>query len=133
MNPRYEQVAMRAEHHCEYCHVPEVVFNFPFEVEHIIPFSRGGIDTETNWALSCRSCNLRKAVHINGLDHESQTVVRLFHPRKDRGDDHFQVNTTSGTIIGVTEIGRVTVARLEINSELQIEARRKWMLLGLFP
>ncbi len=48
MNPRYVQVALRAGHRCEYCHAPEVVFNFPFEVEHIIPVSRCGLDTESN-------------------------------------------------------------------------------------
>ena len=36
MNPRYSAVAERAGHRCEYCGAPEVVFNFPFEVEHII-------------------------------------------------------------------------------------------------
>ena len=48
MNPRYAQVALRAGHRCESCRAPEVVFNFPFEVEHIIPVSRGGLDTEFN-------------------------------------------------------------------------------------
>jgi hypothetical protein len=37
MNPFYTLVADRAAHQCEYCHAPELVFNFPFEVEHIIP------------------------------------------------------------------------------------------------
>jgi 5-methylcytosine-specific restriction endonuclease McrA len=58
MNPHYPQVAKRAGHRCEYCHTPEVVFNFPFEVEHIQPVCLGGIDSEANLALACRSCNL---------------------------------------------------------------------------
>ena len=37
MNPQYAEVARRAGHRCEYCHAPEVIFNFPFEVEHILP------------------------------------------------------------------------------------------------
>lgn len=81
MNPRYAQVALRAEHRCEYCHAPEVVFNFPFEVEHIIPVALEGLDVEDNLALACRSCNLRKAAHLSGNDPESQTVASLFHPR----------------------------------------------------
>ena len=40
MNPFYTQVADRAEHRCEYCRAPELAFNFPFEVEHLIPKSR---------------------------------------------------------------------------------------------
>ena len=31
MNPHYPLVAERAGHRCEYCHAPEVIFNFPFE------------------------------------------------------------------------------------------------------
>jgi len=57
MNPRYALVASRAVHHCEYCHAPEIVFNFPFEVEHIVPIVRYGDDVANNWALACRACN----------------------------------------------------------------------------
>jgi len=60
MNPFYTLVADRAAHQCEYCHAPELVLNFPFEVEHIIPVSLSGDDTESNLALACCcSCNLR--------------------------------------------------------------------------
>ena len=59
MNPFYNLVADRAAHRCEYCHAPELVFNFPFEVEHIVPICRGGEAAEYNLALACRSCNLR--------------------------------------------------------------------------
>jgi hypothetical protein len=133
MNPHYAHVALRAGHRCEYCHAPEAVFNFPFEVEHIIPVSGGGIDTETNWALACRSCNLRKAMHVSGIDPEGLAVIRLFHPREDRWEEHFWVETERGAIEGLTAIGRATIARLEMNSEVQVAARRQWMRLGLFP
>ncbi|MFO1429506.1 MAG: HNH endonuclease signature motif containing protein [Candidatus Competibacteraceae bacterium] len=133
MNPHYIQIALRAGHRCEYCHAPEAVFNFPFEVEHIIPVSHGGCDAESNWALACRSCNLRKATHISGIDPLSQTAVRLFQPREDRWEEHFRVNTESGEIEGLTAVGRATIARLEINSKAQKEARRQWTRFGLFP
>lgn len=90
MNPHYPFVASRAAHLCEYCHAPELVFNFPFEVEHIIPLYRGSADTEFNWALSCRSCNLRKGIRMQGKDPESEAEIRLFHPRQDQWDEHFQ-------------------------------------------
>ncbi len=64
MNPSYPLVAARARHACEYCRAPEIVFNLPFEVEHITPQSRGGKTTEDNLALSCRSCNLYKSDFI---------------------------------------------------------------------
>ena len=42
MNPHYHAVGTRAEHRCEYCHAPEAIFNFPFEVKHIVPPDRDG-------------------------------------------------------------------------------------------
>jgi len=133
MNPHYAQVALQAGHRCEYCHAPEVVFNFPFEVEHIIPISLAGADIETNRALSCRSCNLWKAAHLDGLDPESGTEVRLFHPREDHWDAHFSVEPEQGEIHGRTPIGRATVTRLRMNHPAQQAARQQWMRLGLFP
>ncbi|MBI3014827.1 MAG: HNH endonuclease [Candidatus Tectomicrobia bacterium] len=133
MNPRYAQVALRAGHRCEYCHAPEAAFNFPFEIEHIVPISGGGDDAAVNWALACRACNLYKASHVNGSDPESHAAVRLFHPREDQWESHFQIVTESGEIAGRTAIGRATVARLGMNSAAQVAARQQWMRIGLFP
>jgi len=133
MNPRYAQVALRAEHRCEYCHAPEAVFNFPFEVEHITPVALGGLDGVSNLALACRSCNLRKAAYRSGLDPVSRAEVLLFHPRRDRWEEHFRALAQSGEIEGLSALGRATVARLGMNSETQRVARRQWLRLGLFP
>lgn len=133
MNPHYAAVALRAGHRCEYCHAPEVIFNFPFEVEHIIPTSREGPDEESNWALSCRSCNLHKSAQISATDPETQRTERLYHPRGDAWDAHFRVDLESGEIIGQTPIGRATIAGLQINGKAQLTARIQWMRLGIFP
>lgn len=133
MNHRYAQVALRAGHRCEYCHAPEVVFNFPFEVEHIIPMARGGMDIAANWALSCRSCNLWKSAHLQGIDPVSGILIRLFHPREDSWDVHFRADPESGEIHGQTPIGRATVACLRLNHAGQRMARQQWLRLGLFP
>lgn len=58
MNPNYRDVARRAEHRCEYCRAPEVIFNFAFEVEHIVPKSQLGSNELSNLALACRCCNI---------------------------------------------------------------------------
>jgi len=133
MNPFYTLVADRAAHRCEYCHAPELVFNFPFEVEHILPRALGGADTEFNLALACRSCNLRKGTRISGIAPESDTEDRLFNPRQDQWDDHFQVDGEPGMLLGKTLVGRVTVACLEMNTQTQVMARQLWIRLGLFP
>ncbi len=95
MNPRYAEVAGRAAHRCEYCHAPEAVFNFPFEVEHIVPPGRGGTDEQSNWALSCRACNVYKSDQLDTTDPETNLPVALFHPRRDRWEEHFAVDEKS--------------------------------------
>lgn len=133
MNLRYALVAPRAAHRCESCHTPESVFNFPFEVEHIIPLSLGGADVESNWALAGRSCNLRKGASVTAPDPETQANVQLFHPRQDSWDEHFRVERESGSILGLDAVGRATISRLDMNSPTQITARRQWVRLGAFP
>ena len=81
MNPYYVSVSKRAGYRCEYCKAPEVIFNFPFEVEHIVPLSRQGKTDESNLALACRSCNLRKGVRISETVTKSEDEIRFFHPR----------------------------------------------------
>lgn len=133
MNPRYSLVATRAGHRCEYCRAPELVFNFPFEIEHITPLAHNGADEEFNWALACRSCNLRKGTHSGGIDPDEDVEVRLYHPRQDEWAEHFQVNTEVSEIQGRTPVGRATIERLRMNSGAQVNARREWMRLGLYP
>lgn len=133
MNPYYPLVARRAGYRCEYCLAPEALFNFPFEVEHIVPSSRQGPDDDSNLALACRACNVRKSNQIEGYDEISQSLTRLYHPRQDPWEAHFQFDGNAGAIQGITAIGRVTVALLQMNSRIQMDARRQWMRLGLFP
>lgn len=131
MNPHYEIVAARARHLCEYCHAPEVVFNLPFEVEHVTPQARGGETSEENLALSCRSCNLYKADAVSAFDELTQTRVRLFDPRRDSWRVHFSLREETGEIEGLTETARAAIARLRLNSQAQVAARKQWLKLGL--
>lgn len=133
MNPRYPAVARRAGHLCEYCRAPEALFNFAFEVEHIVPSSQDGEDDLENLALACRSCNLYKGDHQTGIDEATQQQAPLFHPRRNHWEEHFRVETETAILDGVTSAGRATIARLQMNSPIQVAARRQWMRLGLFP
>ncbi len=132
MNPRYSAVAERAGHRCEYCCAPEVVFNFPFEVEHIILSGAGGGDDLANLALSCRSCNVFKVAVVLLPDEETGTDVRLFHPRQDQWAEHFHLGD-DGQIEPLTAAGRITVWQLRLNMPSQIAARRQWSKLSLYP
>ncbi len=112
MNPKYFRIAGRAAGRCEYCHAPEAVFNFAFQVEHIFPQAHGGDSAEDNLALACSACNLYKGDASMGLDEETQLQQLLFHPRTQQWDEHFFVNLDSAEIIGISAIGRATVSRL---------------------
>ena len=132
MNPLYSAVAARAGHRCEYCGAPEAVFNFPFEVEHIVPPRRGGVDDMENRALACRSCNVFKSDHIDALDSTTGQLVRLYQPRLDRWEDHFSVHE-SGELEARTAVGRATILQLRMNAAAQIEARKWWIQLAMYP
>lgn len=132
MNRFYSEVAERAGHRCEYCKAPEVVFNFPFEVEHIIPPCAGGDDDLTNLALACRSCNVFKSAAVLVRDEVIGTDVPLFHPRTDDWTTHFELNA-DGQINPLTPTGRVTVQQLRLNLPAQLAARRQWKQLGVYP
>jgi hypothetical protein len=133
MSPQYGRVAERAGHRCEYCQAPEAIFNFPFEVEHIVPPRHGGADEDANLALSCRSCNVFKSDSLEAIDPEGGGIVTLFNPRQNRWVDHFTVNNETGNLAGLTACGRATVSRLRLNETNALRARKHWMRLKLFP
>ena len=133
MNPHYPAAAERAGDRCEYCRAPERVFNFAFEVEHILPHSAGGKDSLDNLALACESCNLYKSDATTGWDEGEGREAPLFHPRQDRWEEHFLIDREKGEVEGLTAVGRAAIARLKMNSAFQLRARRYWMQLGLYP
>lgn len=133
MNPLHPIVSARAELRCEYCHAPELAFNYAFEVEHIYPRSQGGDNFPDNLALSCDSCNGFKSDAISGREEDGREPVPLFHPRRDVWEQHFVFDPEPCHLIGLTAIGRVTIARLKINSAFQVRARQHWIRLELYP
>ena len=129
----YHLVADRAAHRCEYCLAPEMSSNVQFEVEHIRPRHLGGSDDESNLALACRACNASKYTAISGRDPATGLLTRLFHPRTDDWDDHFVIDEQFGEGLGLTDVGRATVARLSMNDTQQRLARRFWIVTLRFP
>ena len=87
-----KKVYSRAKGICEYCQSPEKYSNATFEVEHILPFSKGGKTVIANLALSCSGCNKYKANRISGVDLQTGETVPLYHPRKDAWQNHFAWN-----------------------------------------
>jgi hypothetical protein len=83
-----------------------------------------------NLALACRACNLYKSDSIESLDPFTGRTVPLFQPRHDRWD-HFR-GSESGTLEGLSDVGRATVDCLKMNTTAQVTARHAWMRAGLY-
>jgi len=128
-----EQVRQRAHQRCEYCQMPEELDSLTFHWDHIIAQKHRGLTVLENLAWSCYGCNNQKQSDIAGIDPEGKTddIVRLFHPRKDGWDEHFEWNGPE--LRSKTPIGRVTVYVLGINLPHRVALRRLLVAEGVFP
>jgi HNH endonuclease len=121
----------RAEGRCEYCRLHSEDAHFPHEVDHIDAEKHGGRTDESNLGLSCFTCNRRKGSDLTSIDPETQEVVRLFHPRRNRWADHFELD--GPYIRPLTVQGRVTVRLLQMNSSERLLEREVLIRAGRYP
>ena len=127
------EVRVRANYLCEYCHASEHWQFDRFPLDHIFPASRGGTDTLDNLALACPHCNRRKSDKLTALDPVTSEEVRLFNPRTEQWNTHLTWSDDGLRIIGVTPIGRATVELLELNRERVIHIRAADVAAGRHP
>ncbi|MGA1263526.1 MAG: hypothetical protein ACO331_06410, partial [Prochlorothrix sp.] len=66
-------------------------------------------------------------------DHQTQEVVRLYHPRKDRWADHFVLDSSTGEIRPLTGVGQVTIQLLNFNRSQAVKLRHTLISAGLSP
>lgn len=118
---------------CEYCQSMADYSNQPFAIEHIIPLAKGGETILINLAYAYDGCNGHKYDKTSGVDPYHQTEGRLFHPRSDLWEDHFEWSEDYAQVIGRTPIGRATVATLKLNRSGLVNARHVFILVGLHP
>jgi hypothetical protein len=126
----YAAVRFRAGFRCEYCRLPEASSDLPFPVDHIIARQHWGRTELDNLALACQRCNAHKGPNLATIDWPSEDLIRLYHPRKDRWDDHFRWE--AATIVGITPVGRATARLLDMNSARRVATRLWLMQEGLF-
>jgi hypothetical protein len=125
-------VRERAARCCEYCRLPDRLQVGGFEVDHIVPASRGGTSGLDNLAYSCPHCNDRKWTHVDALDPNSGGLVSLSHPRVDHWTDHFEWSAASTMeLAGKTPTGRATIACLQLNHPDLLAIRRELLKLGI--
>lgn len=126
-------VEERAKGYCEYCLAPSNFSPSDFELDHIIPEVLVGETSKENLALACRRCNGLKFTKISHLDIETNRTVRLYHPRTDKWEEHFQWNQDETILLGKTSIGTATIDLLQINRESNINQRNLLRMFGWHP
>lgn len=117
-------VRARAGQRCEYCHLPDTAAPAAtFHVEHIVAKQHGGAEAPYNRCWSCHRCNLHKGPNLSGRDPLTSKIVRLFNPRRQRWDRHFE--RLGVTLVELTAAGRATIAVLDMNNPQRVQLRRE--------
>ncbi len=128
-----QRVADLAGHRCGYCHSSEEITGLSLDIEHLIPRALGGATVEENLWLACSACNTFKGHRISARDPETGRMVRLFNPRYQVWNDHFEWQESGLRIAGRTAIGRATAEALQLNRAHLVRARRVWSRFGCHP
>ena len=102
-------------------------------LDHITPRSQQGATNPDNLALACQGCNNHKYTKTQGTDPITGDLVQLFHPRKQRWQDHFAWNADCALMIGLTATGRATIETLHLNRESVVNLRRVLFAVGQHP
>jgi hypothetical protein len=125
------KVRQRAGLRCEYCQMSQSLQGASFHIEHILPRVHGGKTAMPNLALACPGCNLHKSDHTAAKDPATGAVVPLYHPRRDKWDEHFE--WAGVQLKALTPSGRATIKQLQLNHPRRLMIRRAESNFGLFP
>ena len=125
-----QDVAGRAGHRCEYCLISEQHSFARHQVDHVIPLKHGGETALDNLAFCCALCNRRKGSDLSSFDPATGQLAPLFHPRRDRWNQHFELR--GGEIFPLTASARATVSLLHLNRpdrvrERELLVRNGWL------
>ena len=124
------KVFERAAGCCEYCRLHQSLVASAHQVDHVIAEKHGGPTTLDNLALSCMTCNLRKASDVASFDPETGDLVPLFNPRIQSWSEHFDLD--GPRLVGRTAIGRTTVEFLQLNSFERLVEREAFIRAGVY-
>ena len=97
------------------------------QVDHIVAQKHGGETLAENHALSCISGNQGKDADLSSLDPHTGEFTALFHPRRQRWREHFELRGLF--ILPETPTGRVTVRLLQLNAPERI-AEHEWFAVA---
>jgi hypothetical protein len=121
-HPRHTWVRQRFQSRCGYCGVSETDVGGELTVDHYVPVSAGGDDSDDNLIYACVRCNLYKGDYT---PHAISTVgERVLHPLIDTLSDHYMENEI-GILEARTPSGEFHVALLRLNRPQLIQHRRR--------
>ena len=124
-------VRKRAHQCCEYCRMPQVYDELPFEIDHVVAEQHGGKTVASNLALACFADNHHKGPNLAGIDPRTRKRAWLFNPRRHKWDRHFRWD--GPILVGRTAVGRATMAVLGINLAHRVRQRAQLIAEGVFP
>lgn len=90
-----------------------------------------GATTSANLALSCLRCNVAKGTDPGAFIGRPPRLVRLYHPRQDRWDQHFRL--AAARIIPLSDEGHATVRLLDLNAADRLLLRKNLIKAGRYP
>lgn len=128
-----QQLIEADDQQCAYCQTSVNNTGQPLTVDHIIPTSQGGSNKFPNLCFCCRSCNEYKGHKAAAIDPLTGKVTPFYHPRQQSWADHFRWDETGLLLAGLTAIGRATIIGLNINNQVIVSARRRWVSVGWHP
>jgi hypothetical protein len=125
------EIGIRANFVCEYCLIHEADGFFEHQIDHIISIKHGGGNHNDNLAYTCVFCNRNKGSDIGSVLLPEIVFVRLFNPRLDDWNEHFELR---GALINAkTDIGKVTLKVLKFNTKERLAERQSLQQVGRYP
>lgn len=106
--PLRRQVYADFEERCAYCGNPERLMDGIYQIDHIEPEASGGPTERDNLCLTCPLCNTFKGARTTGVDPQTGQRMKIFHPRQQKWERHFEWSVDGMTILGRTRSGRAT-------------------------
>lgn len=118
---------------CVYCQTTVDNTGQALTTDHILPVAAGGETVFANLCRACRRCNEAKHDQTHAIDPLTNERVLLYHPRRQPCSEHFVWDQTGIRLLGLTAIGRATIIALDMNNEVMVFARRRWVNAGWHP
>ena len=126
-------IVERDKHRCSYCQTQADIVGNILELDHIIPLRAGDTSEESNLCLACSSCNQAKGSETSTNDPIFEDIQPLFNPYMQIWGEHFRWIENGTRITNITPVGRATIITLNMNRNLIVKVRTRWVKVGWHP